>query len=130
VTFEAVVLVEQLGQLGRDLEAEVTKLGQLEEYCVDTECDYRGLVNDYDDQIDEGFLATDGSVEAKKAYARLKAAPARGIKEDGYREWQHAKARVRVQQASIQALHRRIEIGRSMLSREKSLMELDRTLPK
>lgn len=121
---DANVLVSQLGQLGRDLDDEVTRLGQLEETSVDAECDYRSLDEEYGDRTAEAFLAAEGAVETRKASARLKAVPARLIREDAYREWQHAKARVRTQQASIQALHRRVEIGRSMLSREKTLMSI------
>lgn len=125
MTFDANVLVDQLRALGRDLEHEVVQLGKLEEQCVDFEWDYRRLDNDWNDRMDEAFIVASGSVEQRKAEARLKAVPARVLKEDAWKEWQHARARVRTQQASLQALHRRVEIGRSLLSREKTLMSLD-----
>jgi hypothetical protein len=125
---DGAVLVEQLSKLGRDLDEYVVHLGVLEETCVDAECDYRKMDEEYSDRLDEGFLAVSGSVEVRKAQARQKAIPARLVKEDAYRDWQRAKAKVRTQVASINALHRRVEIGRSMLSREKTLMDLDRSI--
>lgn len=127
MTFDANVLVDQLRALGRDLEHEVVQLGKLEEQCVDFEWDYRRLDNEWNDRMDEAFIVASGSVEQRKAEARLKAVPGRVLKEDAWKEWQHARARVRTQQASLQALHRRVEIGRSLLSREKTLMDLERS---
>jgi hypothetical protein len=127
MSYDANVLVEQLRALGRDLDHEVVQLGKFEEECVDFEWDYRRLDNEWNDRMDEAFIVASGSVEQRKAEARIKAVPARLLKEDAYREWQHAKARVRTQQASLNALHRRVEIGRSLLSREKTLMDLERS---
>jgi hypothetical protein len=121
-------LVRQLGQLGRDLDEYVTTLGTLEETGVDAECDYRVLAEEHDDALAQNFLSATGIQKEREATARLKAVPSRLVRDDAYRDWKHAQAKVRTQQASIQALHRRIEIGRSMLSREKALMELDKTL--
>jgi hypothetical protein len=125
---DANILADQLSQLGRDLDSEVKTLGRLEEVGVDAECDYRCLVEEYEDRMAENFLAVAGNVKERESAARLKSTPSRLVRDDGYREWKHAQARVRTQQASISALGRRIDIGRSLLSREKSLMELDKTL--
>lgn len=126
--FEANILVENLGQLGRDLDSYVATLGELDERAVDLEGTYRHLDEEYNDRFAEEFLNLQGSVEQRKMQARLKAKPARLIAGDAWLEWNKARAKLRTHQASISALHRRIEIGRSMLSREKTLMELDKTL--
>lgn len=123
--FDAEVLVNQLAQLGRDLQSEVKQLGMLEEAAVEAEGEYRRLDAEHDDRIAQEFLDCDtGAVEHRKMVARLKAVPARLIAEDAWLEWGRAKARLRTQQANLQALHRRVEIGRSMLSREKTLISL------
>src|SRR6266567_1230225 len=122
--FDAEVLMEQLAQLGRDLDKEVGRLGLLEHSCVNAEATYRHTQNNYQKALDEAFLSVKGTVEDRKAQSRLKAEVPQLDMEDAWREWQITKADVRIQQASIQALHRRIEIGRSMLSREKALMSL------
>jgi len=122
--YGAELLAQQLGQLGRDLESEVQYLGQLDEAAVDAEGEYRRLDEEHGDRIATEFLNADGAVEARKMKARLKAVPARLVAEDAYLEWGRAKAKLRTQQANIQALHRRIEVGRSLLSREKALISL------
>jgi hypothetical protein len=129
MSFDANVLVMQLSQLGRDLDAFVGTLGELDEAAVEAEGEYRRLDEEYQDRFAEVFLNLSGSVEQRKMEARLKAKPARLIAGDAWLDWNRAKAKLRTHQASIQALHRRVEIGRSMLSREKALLDLDRTLP-
>jgi hypothetical protein len=122
--YGAEVLTQQLAQLGRDLDTEVRFLGQLDETAVEAEGEFRRLDEEHGDRIAEEFLKADGAVETRKMTARLKAVPARLIAQDAWLEWNRAKAKLRTQQASIQALHRRVEIGRSMLSREKALISL------
>lgn len=122
--FDGDLLATQLAQLGRDLDREVSILGVLDEAAVDAEAEYRRLDGEHGDRVAQEFLNADGTVDAKKMIARLKAVPARLTAEDAWLEWSRAKARLRTQQASIQALHRRVEIGRSMLSREKALMSI------
>lgn len=122
--YDAEVLARQLSQLGRDLDEEVRVLGVLDETAVEAEGLWRKLDEEHQDRIATEFLNGEGAVEARKMRARLKAVPARLIAEDAWLDWSRAKARLRTQQASIQALHRRIEIGRSMLSREKALISL------
>lgn len=122
--FDAQVLADQLARLGRDLQDYVTVLGDLEERAVDHEGDYRRLDAEYEDAFAHALLASEGSVEMRKAHARLKSVPARLITQDAWLEWNKCKARLRTQQASLSALHKRIEIGRSLLSREKALLSL------
>lgn len=122
--FNAEVLAQQLSALGRDLDREVQLLGVLDERAVEAEGEYRRLDEEHGDRVAEEFLNAEGAVETRKMIARLKAKPARLIAEDAWLDWNRAKAKLRTQQASIQALHRRVEIGRSMLSREKALISL------
>lgn len=126
MSFDAQVLAQQLAQLGQDLTAEVSKLGRLEESCVDAEASYRQLQETYEDALAAAFLRAQGSnADARKAEARLKAADTRAAAEAAWKAWTVLKAQVRTQQASLQALHRRCEIGRSLLSREKTLLSLE-----
>ena len=124
MSYDAEVLVQQLAQLGRDLDTEVKHLALLEHACVDAESTYRHSVNNYQKALDESYLSVKGTVEDRKAQSRLKAEVPQLDLEDAWREWQITRADVRIQQASISALHRRVEIGRSMLSREKALISL------
>jgi hypothetical protein len=122
--YEAEVLSQQLRRLGADLEREVIVLGELEEHCVEVEGEYRRLQEEYEDGLAHAFVHGDGSVEKRKAEARLKCVPARLLAQEAAVDWGRVKAEVRTQQASLQALHRRIEVGRSLLSREKALISL------
>ena len=122
---DANLLVSQLRQLGQNLEQYVTVLGKLEYEKVEAEAEYRQVLEEYEDNLAQAFLAANGGVEARKYTARLQCAPSRNKRDEAKKDWQHSEARVRTQFASISALHRRIEIGRSMLSREKTLMSLD-----
>lgn len=124
MSWDAELLVRQLSQLGRDLDTEVTILGQLDQEAVEAESEFRRLDEEYNDRIAEEYLHLDGTVETRKMQARLKAKPARLIAEEAWLIWNLAKAKLRTQQASIQALHRRVEIGRSMLARERALMSI------
>ena len=124
-SFDAALLAEQLAQLGRDLSDEVAELGRLEEACVDAEAAYRELQEKHEDILASCFLRSGGSnADARKADARLAAADSRMAAEVAWKAWNLLRAKVRVQQASLSALHRRIEIGRSLLSREKALISL------
>jgi hypothetical protein len=123
-SFDAEVLASQLAQLGRDLQDEVKHLAMLEHAAVDSESTYRHTQVNLQKVLDEGYLSVKGNVEERKAQARLKAEAQQLDLEDAYREWGITKADVRIQQASLSALHRRCEIGRSLLSREKALISL------
>jgi len=122
--WDAETLVRQLSDLGLALDEAVGHLGVLDEAAVEAEGEYRRLSEEHEDRVAQEFIKGDGSVELRKMQARLKAIPARLLAEEAWLEWNRAKAKLRTQQASIQAVHRRIEIGRSMLSREKALMSL------
>ncbi len=92
---------------------------------MDAEGFYRIKEAALDDELDKCFLeASGGSVEVRKAQARVVTTSWRLDAQEAYLKWQKAKARVRTQQANLAALHRRCEIGRSLLSREKALISL------
>ena len=124
-SFDAETLARQLAALGRDLQDEVIRLGELEEEAVEAEGKYRQLDEAYEDALAKGMLDSDrGSAEARKAEARLGVTSYRLEAHVAYLEWGRAKGRLRTQQASLTALHKRIEVGRSLLSREKALLSL------
>lgn len=123
--YDADTLVRQLAQLGRDLDDEVKVLGELEESAVDAEGEYRSRESAFDDELDKCFLeASGGSVEVRKTQARVVTTSWRLDSQEAYLEWQRAKGRLRTQNANLQALRTRIDIGRSLLSREKALLSL------
>lgn len=124
--FDANTLLAQLATLGRQLDEEVNKLGELDMIATGLGCEYQRLREEHEDNLAEAFLAVAGGVEIRKMSARLKCVPSRLIAEDASLEWEKAKSRVRTQQEAIRALHRRAEIGRSLLSTEKTRMDLDR----
>jgi hypothetical protein len=123
-SFDAEVLAQQLAQLGRDLQQEVRYLGELDEAVVEAEGSYRRLDEEHQDRVAQEFLNGEGAVESRKMQARLKAVPARLIADDAWLEWNRTRAKLRTQQASLNALNRRIDIGRSLLSRERALLSL------
>jgi hypothetical protein len=124
-SYDAETLARQLGQLGRDLEESVETLAGLELESVEAEGRFRTRENAFGDALDRAFLDADGGVEARKATARLVTGSYRLDLHVASLDWSRAKAAVRCQQASLTALHKRIEIGRSLLSREKALLTLD-----
>jgi hypothetical protein len=125
--FETNVLLTQLAELGRELDKQVDKLGDLDMIATGLGCHYQVLREAYEDAVADAFLkAPTGGVEAKKMEARLKCVPSRLVAQEANLEWEKSKSRVRTQQAAIKALHTRIEIGRSLLSTEKARMDLDR----
>ena len=124
-SFDAETLARQLAQLGRDLQEEVILLGELEEQAVDAEGEYRHRDALYEDTLASHLLKSlYSNAEARKADARLQCTGPRAEMHSAYMNWSKAKARVRTQQASLTALHKRCEIGRSLLSREKALLSL------
>ena len=122
--WDAEILAQQLAQLGRDLQDEVKILGALEELVANTEGMYRSLQEVHEDNLARARLAAEGSVDTKKAIARLGCVPSRQEAELAGLEWNRTKGKLNTQRASLQALHRRCEIGRSLLSREKALISL------
>jgi hypothetical protein len=122
--FDAETLARQLAQLGRDLQDEVKYLGELEEAAVDAEGVYRSKETSLEWAQDKAFLDFDGSVEVRKAQSRQTTLSYQMESREAYLEWGKAKGRLRTQQANLSALHKRVEIGRSLLSREKALLSL------
>lgn len=123
--FDANVLLKQLSDLGRQLDAEVEKLADLDFHATGKGCDYQRLREEHEDALASAFLEVPGGVEVRKASARLKSVPSRLVAQDASKDWEEAKSRLRTQQAAIKALTTRIEIGRSMLSHEKSMLALN-----
>jgi hypothetical protein len=103
-------VIRQLGQLGRDLDTEVGRYGQLEETAVEAEGDYRRAYA-------QEYQAAEGTLEDRKQAAI-------NATDELWRTWGMAIAAVRRQRESLRALHARIDIGRTMASREKALAEL------
>jgi hypothetical protein len=124
--FETDTLLRQLADLGRELDTQVDYLGDLDMIATGLGCEYQRLREEYEDVFAEAFLRLTGGVEARKLEARLKCVPSRLTAQDAHLMWEKAKSRVRTQQEAIRALHKRIEIGRSLLSTEKTRMDLDR----
>ena len=91
---------------------------------MDAEGELRRLDEEHGDTFAQEFLHAEGTVDTRKNIARIKAIPARLIAQDAWLEWSKTKARVRKQQANINAIHKRIDVGRSMLARERALMSL------
>lgn len=120
------ILIRQLHDLGLQMDAEVDTLGELDMLATALGCTWEELREAHDDDVAEWFLRVAGSVEQRKMEARLKAVPSRLVAHEAKLEAEKAKSRVRTQQAKIRALDKRIEIGRSFLSLEKTRMELDR----
>lgn len=124
--FDTDVLLGQLAALGGELDAAVVELGTLDMLATGHGCLYNQLREEHEDNLANAFLDADGSVEVRKNIARVKCVPSRLIAQQQAKEWEEAKSRVRTQQEAIRALHRRVEIGRSLLSTEKTRMDLDR----
>lgn len=103
-------IIRQLGQLGRDLDTEIGRLAEYEAMAVEAEGEFRRAYA-------EAFKDATGTLEDRKQQAILATA-----KE--WREWGLAAAVVRRQRESIKALHARVDIGRTMASREKALAAL------
>lgn len=119
------LLAKQLSALGQDLQREVEMLADLEEKAIDAEAYYRELDEEYEDAYSKAFTSVEGSMELRKHTARLQVIPLRLAAQNARYLMDKAKSKVRMQQASLQVLHRRCEIGRSLLSREKIQASLE-----
>lgn len=115
------ILANQLSQLGRQLDDATDKLAELDIEATATaiECAHRKEL--YEDALAYAFSKAEGSVENRKTSARLNCIAPRLAYEESYGNAERAKSAVRNQQAMIRALNSRIDIGRSLLSREKTL---------
>lgn len=125
MTFDADTLARQLAQLGRDLQDEVAVLAELELAAVTAEGAWWAAKDGLEQALDEEFLHSEGGVEARRASARTFCFLDRDDMRRTGARLALAKAKLRNQEASIRALNKRIDIGRSLLSREKALMEMD-----
>ena len=125
MTYDADVLARQLAQLGRDLDEEVKILGELEEEAADAGGEYQHRNDLYEDTLASCLLKSGQSnAESRKAEARLQCIAPRAEMRIAQKNWEKAKAAVRTQEKNLTALHKRIDIGRSLLSREKALIGL------
>lgn len=116
------ILARQLGDLGRQLEDATVKLAELDVLATAKSILAANAKEEYEDHLASAFRACEGGVEARKAEARMRCIPARKEAQEAAGEAERAKSAVRNQQAAIRTLTVRIDIGRSLLSREKSLM--------
>jgi hypothetical protein len=127
-SIEMGLLARQLSQLGQDLESEVAILGEMEDLTVTAEGAYRHYQELYDDAQAAALLKSrQGSAESRKAEARLACIEERQVMEQALLDWRKKQGALRTQNANIQAVHRRIEIGRSLLSREKAQFSLEQS---
>jgi len=125
--FDAETLLRQLAELGRQLDQQVDRLGELDMLATGLGCEWNRLREEHEDNLADAFVnGPDGGVEARKMMARLKCRPSRLIAQEASLEHEQAKSRLRTQQAVVKAISTRIEIGRSLLSTEKTRMDLDR----
>jgi hypothetical protein len=121
---EAEVLLRQLGGLGIQLSEAVNKLADMDVLATGNGIAYQTAREDYEDLFAAAFRDADGAVESRKADARLACRSARKLVEEASAEWERSKARLRSQQAIVRTITTRIEVGRSLLSHEKALMNL------
>jgi hypothetical protein len=63
-------------------------------------------------------------VDKRNNIARLECITSRETAEQAWKQWQDSRADVWTQKENLSALHERISIGRSLLSREKALLSL------
>ncbi|MFI7691719.1 hypothetical protein ACIBQ6_21810 [Nonomuraea sp. NPDC049655] len=107
---EMLTIVKQLGQLSRDLDDAVKKLGEYEEAAVDAEGEYKVAFS-------RAFRAAQGGVEERKQLATAET-------DDLWRIWGKAAALVRLQKEHVKALHARIDVGRTIQSTARAEMQL------
>lgn len=125
LVFDANLLLRQLSELGKQLDEQVEKLGELDFIATGKYCEAARIKEEYEDALAKVFLVSEGSVETRKATARLKCVPSRLMAQDAMKDAKEAEAHVRNQQAAVRALQSRIDIGRSLLSSEKARMQMD-----
>jgi len=107
---DIVTIVKQLGQLSRDLDDAVRRLGELEEIAVDAEADYKVAFS-------RAFREASGSVEDRKQIAAAQT-------DHEFRVYGKAAAAVRLQREAIKALHARIDVGRTLQSTARAELAL------
>lgn len=107
---DIVTIVKQLGQLSRELDDAVKRLGELEEIAVDAEGDYKVAFS-------RTFREAAGSVEDRKQIAT-------DATDSLWRVYGKAAAAVRLQKEVIKALHARIDVGRTLQSTARAELAL------
>jgi len=118
------LLASQLSALARDLQAEVDLLGELEEVAVDADAESRRLAEEYEDAYSRAYIGAEGAVELRKNIARLGVIGERVTAQEAKHVADKARSRVRTQRESLNVLHKRVDVGRSLLARERALVSL------
>jgi hypothetical protein len=118
------ILATQLQSLGRQLDEATAKLAELDIYATSAGITAAAAKEEYENAYAASFLTADGAVEARKMIARCHCVPTQDKALEAAGAWEQAKSAVRNQQAMVRAINARIDIGRSLLSREKSLMAI------
>lgn len=118
------VLAHQLAELGRQLDDATTKLAELDILATAKSIEAARAKEEYEDALAIAYRDADGPVEARKTEARLMCIGERKVAHGASASCELAKADVRNQQAMVRAINARIDIGRSLLSREKALATL------
>lgn len=115
------VLAKQLGDLGRQLEDATKELARLDILATGAGIKAASVKAGYEDHLAQAFLDADGPVDIRKATARLCCTSYRIDAQTAAADWERAKTDVSNQQAVVRMINARIDVGRSLLSREKSL---------
>jgi hypothetical protein len=115
------ILASQLSQLGRQLDDATAKLGELDVLATSAGIEAARLKEEYENVFAAAFLSAEGAIETRKMIARCHCVSTQDKAQDAAAGWERAKSKVRNQQAMVRAINSRIDIGRSLLSREKSL---------
>lgn len=118
------VLLQQLGELGRQLDQATEDMAELDVVATGAAVHYAELKEEYEDTVAREFLDCEGSIEAKKMQARLNARAVRKIAEQAHLEAEMAKSSLRNQRDAVKALQSRIDVGRSLISHQKTMMGL------
>lgn len=108
-----ILIAEQLGQLGVDLDKAVKHMGELEDIAVDSEGDFKA-------KYSKVFRESAGSIKDREQIAFTEC-------ETEWRIWGKAAAAVRLQKEHIRALHARIDVGRTLASNVRAEVGLART---
>lgn len=120
------LLANQLSKLGNDLDGEIDILGEMEDSTVTAEGTFRHYKEAFEDALAAATLQSrQSNAESRKAEARLACLEERALMEQANLDWDKKRAALRTQYQNIKALTVRIEIGRSLLSREKTLVGLE-----
>lgn len=100
-------ILENLGQIGRDLTVAIAEMETRELAAVEAEGKYKVAKA-------KAFHAAEGSVQAREYAADIATEELRS-------DYRIAEAMVRVQREHIRALHARIDIGRTLAATERNL---------